>query len=313
MRKLLKIAVQMDNIATIEIAGDTTFALMLEAQKRGYEIYYYQPDNLSLYDSKVMARCCKIALNDEEDDYYKLDEEENVNLKDVDVVLIRQDPPYNMNYLTYTYLLDKITDKTLVINNPTNVRNCPEKIFVCNFAEFMPPTAISADMQIIEDFQKKYGEIILKPLYAHGGADVFKVDSEDLDIVANWLLEKYKTPIIAQKFIKEVKKGDKRIILINGKPAGAVNRIPEEGTILANFVQGGQGSKTKLTKREEEICKALEKPLQDRGLMLAGIDVINGYLTEINVTSPTGIRAIDDLNGTCLEAIFWDEVEGKLS
>lgn len=309
----MKIALQMDAIGSINIDSDTTFALALEAQNRGHELYYYQPQNLSLKAGEAVANIQKITLYNEKNNHFALKNATEELLKDMDVILMRQDPPFDMNYLTYTYLLDKIHPKTLVVNNPTEVRNCPEKIFVCDFAKFIPPTLISADKNTAEDFLNQHVDIILKPLYAHGGQDVNRVNKDNFAKTFDELLGKYKTPIIAQKFIANVTKGDKRIILIDGEVAGAVNRIPPEGEILSNFVQGGTGQKTTLTKRENEICKVLKPELKKRGLILTGIDVIDGYLTEINVTSPTGIQSINRLDGVKLEEIFWNVVEKKIN
>ncbi len=301
----------MDAIESINIDSDTSFVLGLEAQKRGHNLYYYMPESLSLKNGEVFADVQKITLRREKDNHFSLSESELIKLETMDVVLIRQDPPYDMKYLTYTYMLDKIHPKTLVVNNPAEVRNCPEKLFVTNFKEFTPPTLISADIKALAAFATEQGEIVLKPLYAHGGADVFKIDG-DLEEAANNLIAKYKTPIIAQKFIKGVSKGDKRIILIDGEVAGAINRVPQDGSILSNLVQGGTGEKTTLTDREKQICEVLKPHLKKRGLILAGIDVIDGYLTEINVTSPTGVQAINRLDNVCLEADVWDVIESKL-
>ncbi len=307
----LKIAVQMDAIDSIKFDKDTTIILMLEAQKRGHELYYYQPHNLYLENGRVIARSNKITVRLQKDDYFTLGEQLVIDLSDMDVVLMRQDPPFDMNYLTYSYMLDKIHPKTLVVSNPAEVRNCPEKLFVCDFAKFTPPTLITSDKARVREFMKEQGEIVLKPLYAFGGQDVAKVTEENLDEIADKLWEKYKVPFIAQKFIAGITKGDKRIMLIDGEFVGALNRIPGEGTILSNLAQGGTAEKTELTPREIEICEALKPELKKRGLLIAGIDVIVGYLTEINVTSPTGFQAINRLNGSHIEEIFWDVVERK--
>lgn len=306
----MKIAVQMDAIESIKVNSDTTFALMLEAFKRGYELYYYQTHNVSMLGGEVLCSMQKIThLQKTQGEHFELEPVFSTNLSDMNVILMRQDPPFDMNYLTYTYMLDKIKHKTLVINDPTEVRNCPEKIFVCDFAEFMPPTLITSEVAQIKSFLDEHKDIVIKPLNAFGGQDVFRVAIEDFEQKSLELLAKYKEPIIAQKFLKNVVKGDKRIILIDGIAKGAVNRMPEEGSIRANFAQGGTGGKTTLTKREQQICKALEPELKRRKLFLVGIDVIDGYLTEINVTSPTGIQSINQLDGVCLEADFWDAVE----
>lgn len=307
----LNVAMQMDAIESINIDSDTTFVLGLEAQKRGYNLYYYMPESLSLKNGEVFADVQKITLRREKDNHFTLGESQLIRLDTMDVVLMRQDPPYDMKYLTYTYMLDKIHPQTFVVNNPAEVRNCPEKLFVTNFTQFTPPTLISADINAIVAFAKEQGEIVLKPLYAHGGADVFKI-SDDLKEVANQLIAKYKTPIIAQKFIAGVSQGDKRIILIDGEVAGAINRVPKEGSILSNLVQGGTGEKATLTDREKQICQVLKPELKSRGLILAGIDVIDGYLTEINVTSPTGLQVINRLDDVCLESDIWDVIESKI-
>ena len=316
----LKIAIQMDAIESINIDRDTGFVLGLEAQKRGHQLYYYRPFDLFLKNGEVCVNIQQLKLRREKnnhkdnhkDNHFELGPKQQISLQTMDVVLMRQDPPYDMNYLTYTYMLERIHPKTLVINNPREVRNCPEKLFIFNFPEYLAPTLISSNYRDIHEFKKEHGQIIVKPLYAYGGADVFKIDN-DLDLRLDELFLKYNTPVIAQKFLKDIALGDKRIILINGEPVGALNRIPQEGSIRSNLVQGGTAQKTTLSTREKQICMALKDELIKRELFLVGIDVIGGYLTEINVTSPTGVQVINQLYNVCLEVKFWDLIEKKLA
>lgn len=308
--KKLKIAIQMDDIKTINLDTDSTYVIALEAQSRSHELYYYNPQNLFLENGKVKANVTALTLSKQKDNYYKLGEKQTVSLNMMDIILMRQDPPYDMNYLTYTYFLEMISNDCLVLNNPTEVRNCPEKIFSCMFADLMPKTLISSDFDAVSSFFDDLGKIILKPLYAHGGCDVFLAQNkEELKDVFEKLTNKYQQPIIAQEYIANVSKGDKRIILIDGEIAGAINRLPQDGGILSNMAQGGVAEKTELTKREIHICNTISPELKKRGLFLVGIDVIDGYLTEINVTSPTGIQAINKLYNTSLEKVFWDKLK----
>lgn len=304
------VALQMDPIESIRLETDTTYILGLEAQKRGYSLLHYHPSQLSLYNGTVVANASPLTLRRDENDYFTLGEPCQVELLDCDVVLLRQDPPFDMGYLTTTYLLEKIHPKTLVLNPPAEVRNAPEKLFVCDFKEFTPPTLISADRNAIADFHREYKKIILKPLYAFGGQDVFLIE-DDLEEKIETLLSRYQVPLIAQMLIPGIAKGDKRIVLIDGEPVGALNRIPQAGNIRSNMAQGGTPIKTSLTTREHQICETLKPELQKRGLMLAGIDVIDGYLTEINVTSPTGLQVINRLDNVRLEEVFWDRVEKR--
>lgn len=308
----LNVALQMDSIESINISSDTTFVIGLEALKRQHNLYYYTPDSLYLENGEVFAYVHSLILFQNSDNYYKLGDKVKLKMKQMDIILIRQDPPFNMDYLSYTYFLDKIKHETLIINNPSEVRNCPEKLFVTDFKDFTPKTLISKNLEAIKEFHNKHINIVIKPLYAHGGADVYKI-KDDLTEISTKLITKYNTPIIAQEFIKNIDKGDKRIILIDGEYAGAVNRLPSKGSIISNFVQGGVGEKTSLSDREKQICHALKSPLQERGLFLAGIDVIDGFLTEINVTSPTGFQAINKLNNVKLEETFWNKLESKIS
>jgi len=309
----LKIAVQMDPIQRINIKGDSTFALLLEAQKRGHQLSYYTPDRLALLDGKVLASVENLSVRDVAGDHFTLSKPRRVELTEFDVVLLRQDPPFDLAYVTTTHLLERIQAKTLVINDPASVRNAPEKVFVTEFPELMPATLISRDLEEIRAFRKKHGDIVMKPLYGHGGGAVFRITPEDLnfgslyDMFANTFREQW----VVQKFLPEIKQGDKRIILVDGEYAGAVNRIPASDDLRSNMVRGGAPTATELTKREAEICKKLGPALRERGLLFVGIDVIDGYLTEINVTSPTGIRAIKTLGGADIAALIWDKIEAK--
>lgn len=309
----LKVAVQMDHISTVNIAGDTTFALSLEAQKRGHELYHYTPDRLSMRDGIVSARLEKMEVRDIKGDHYTLGEPIRRDLSEMDVVLLRQDPPFDMNYITTTHLLERIHPKTLVVNDPAWVRNSPEKIFVTEFSDLMPETLITKDPQEVMDFRREFGDIILKPLYGNGGAGVFHLADGDRNLTS--LLEMFgqlfKEPFIAQRYLKDVRAGDKRIILIDGEPVGAINRVPSETDARSNMHVGGRAEQSKLTPREREICERIGPSLKERGFILVGIDVIGNYMTEINVTSPTGIREIQRFDGTNIAALFWDAVEAK--
>ncbi|MFC0244759.1 glutathione synthase [Falsochrobactrum ovis] len=309
----LKVAVQMDHISTVNIAGDTSFALSLEAQKRGYELYHYTPDRLSMRDGVVTAKIEQMQVRDIEGDHYTLGEPVRRDLSEMDVVLIRQDPPFDMNYITNTHMLERIQPKTLVVNDPAWVRNSPEKIFVTEFADLMPETLITKDPQEVLDFRREFGDIILKPLYGNGGAGVFHLADGDRNLTS--LLEMFeqlfREPFIAQRYLKDVRAGDKRIILIDGEPVGAINRVPSETDARSNMHVGGRAEPTKLTAREREICDRIGPSLRERGFILVGIDVIGDYMTEINVTSPTGIREIERFDGTNVAALFWDAVEAK--
>ena len=309
----LNVAVQMDPIARINIKGDSTFALLLEAQKRGHSLSYYTPDRLALLDGKVSALVESLTVRDVTGDHFKLGDARRVDLSQFGVVLLRQDPPFDLAYVTTTHLLDRIKGKTLVVNDPASVRNAPEKVFVTEFPELMPPTLISRDLEEIKAFRKKHGDIVMKPLYGHGGGAVFRITPDDLnfgslyDMFANTFREQW----VTQKFLPEIKKGDKRIILVDGEYVGAVNRIPASDDLRSNMVRGGAPAATEPTKREMDICKRLGPALRERGLLFVGIDVIDGYLTEINVTSPTGIRAIKNLGGADIAALIWDKIEAK--
>lgn len=313
--KHLSVAVQMDPIEAINITGDSTFALMLEAQARGHALFYYTPHTLSMRDGIVSAVVRSVVVRDVKGDHCTLGEPERRDLSTMNVVLLRQDPPFDLSYITTTHLLERIHPKTLVVNNPASVRDAPEKIFVTEFPDLMPPTLISRDRDEIESFRKEHGDVVMKPLYGNGGAAVFKVAEKDpnfgslFDLFSVTFREQW----VIQKFLPKVVDGDKRIILVDGEALGAVNRVPAENDIRANMVRGGAARETDLTPREREICARLRPFLKERGLIFTGIDVIDGNLTEINVTSPTGLRAIKRLGGPDLAAALWDVIEKKTS
>jgi glutathione synthase len=307
----LKIAVQMDPIDTIDIRGDSTFAILLEAQKRGHALFYYIPFKLSLDGSVLRARGHDITVADTIGAHVTIGPERSVDLATMDVVLLRQDPPFDMSYITNTHLLERIHPKTLVVNNPTEVRNAPEKIWVLEFQDLMPPTLVTRDMQEIMAFRAKHGDIIVKPLYGNGGAGVFRIQPGDTNLGS--LIEMFhainREPVMVQQYRKEVRGGDKRIILIDGEVAGAINRVPAEGETRSNMHVGGVPKPTELTPRDLEICARLGPELKRRGLLFTGIDVIGPYLTEINVTSPTGIRQVKAFGGVDIAALIWDAIE----
>lgn len=309
----LKIAVQMDHVSTINIAGDTTFALSLEAQRRGHALFHYTPDRLSLRDGRVYARVEAMTLRDEKGNHFDLSEPVRTDLSEMDVVLLRQDPPFDMNYITTTHMLDRIHPKTLVVNDPAWVRNSPEKIFVTEFPDLMPETLITKDPLEVAAFRKEFGDIIIKPIYGNGGAGIFhlKDDDRNLSSLLEMFGQMFREPFIVQRYLKDVRKGDKRIILIDGEPVGAINRVPAEHDSRSNMHAGGRAEKTDLTAREREICARIGPSLKERGFILVGIDVIGDYMTEINVTSPTGIREVKRFGGADIAALFWDAVEAK--
>ena len=310
----LKVAVQMDPIQRINIIGDSTFALMLEAQLRGHSLLYYTPDSLAMQHGRVTASVQSCEVRDEVGNHVTLSSPERIDLQSVDVVLLRQDPPFDMGYITTTHFLERIHPKTLVVNDPAHVRNAPEKVFVTEFADLMPPTLITRDIFEIEAFRKEHGEVVMKPLYGNGGEAIFKVNRQDPNFssMVEMFLKASREPWVTQKFLPEVSLGDKRIILMDGVFAGAINRVPKEGEIRSNLVRGGGAQSTDITPRERDICEAIGPELKRRGLIFVGIDVIAGNMTEINVTSPTGIRAIKRAGGPDLAEIFWTCVEGKL-
>jgi glutathione synthase len=309
----LTVAVQMDPIHRIKIAGDSTFAMMLEAQRRGHRQLYFTPDQLSMRDGQVVARVQPIEVRDVEGNHFSLGETERIDLATTNVVLMRQEPPFDMGYVTATHLLERIHPRTLVVNDPAEVRNAPEKIFVTHFPALMPATLITRDKQEIEMFREEFGDIVMKPLHGHGGAAVVRVTREDPNFGSLYDLfaSMFKEPWVVQRFLPQVSAGDKRIILIDGEAAGAVNRVPAANDIRSNMVRGGAAKPADLSSREREICETIGPELRRRGLIFVGIDVIDGNLTEINVTCPTGLRAIHRLGGPDLSVPLWDKIEEK--
>src|SRR4051812_35599496 len=309
----LNVAVQMDPIARINIRGDSTFALLLEAQQRGHTLSYYTPDKLSLRGNDVVAPVQPLSVRDQEGNHFDLGEARREKLGAFDVILLRQDPPFDLAYITSTHLLERIHPKTLVVNNPSSVRNAPEKIFVMDFPDLMPPSLISRDLDEINSFRAEHGAVVMKPLHGHGGAAVFRVLPQDMNFgsLYDMFAVTFREPWVIQRFLPEVKHGDKRIILVDGEFAGAVNRVPAADDLRSNMVRGGAAQSTELSPREQEICARLGPALRERGLLFVGIDVIDGNLTEINVTSPTGIRAIARLGGPDVAANIWDAIESK--
>ena len=307
----LRVAVQMDPIERINIRGDSTFALLLEAQARGFPLSYYTPDKLALRDGVLFANVHPISVVDREGAHYRLGEARRVELASFDVVLMRQDPPFDLAYVAATHLLEHIHPKTLVVNDPARVRNAPEKLFVVEFADLMPPTLISRDLNEIKQFHAEHGDIVMKPLFGAGGAAVFRLAREDVNFGSLYDLfaTTFREPWVVQKYLPGVRNGDKRIILVDGEFAGAVNRVPQANDLRSNMVRGGAAHATELTAREREICARLGPALRQRGLLFVGIDVIEGHLTEINVTSPTGIRAVKNFGGPDIAALIWDKIE----
>ncbi|WP_455478766.1 glutathione synthase [Bartonella sp. B10] len=311
----MKIAIQMDHVSTLKIQGDTTFSLALAAQERGYSLFHYTPNCLSMRDGCVIARLESLTVRDEEGDHYQLGKSVRTELTDMDVVLLRQDPPFDLNYITTTHLLERIHPKTLVVNDPIWVRNSPEKIFVTEFSDLMPETLITKDIEEITDFRAMFGDIIIKPLYGNGGMGVFHLKKDDRNFASllEMFTQSYREPFIVQRYLDSVRKGDKRIILLDGTPVGAINRIAAEMDVRSNMHAGGRAENTDLTKRDYEICERIGPILRERGLLLVGIDVIGDYITEINVTSPTGIREIKHFGGADIANLFWDIIELKRS
>jgi glutathione synthase len=309
----LTVAVQMDPVERIDIAGDSTFALGLEAQVRGHTLIYYGPRDLTFRDGQVTARARPLALRNIKGDHFSLGEMAVVDLARFDVVLMRQDPPFDMAYITATHILERIHPKTLVVNDPAQVRNAPEKLFVTLFKDLMPPTLITSDRAEINAFRAEHRDIIVKPLYGNGGAGVFRVkeDDENLGSLLEMFTQFYREPVIVQRYVPEVRKGDKRIILVDGEFAGAINRVPAAGEARSNMHVGGRPEATTLSPREKEICAALGPELRKRGLIFTGIDVIGNYLTEINVTSPTGIWEVKRFGGADIAALIWDAIEKR--
>ena len=309
----LAVAIQMDPIDAIDINGDSTFALALEAQARGHSLYHYLPQDLSLLEGQVIAKARTLQMRREEGNHFTLGEAETLNLANVDVVLMRQDPPFDMAYITATHILEHVHPDTLVVNDPVSVRNAPEKLFVTHFEGVMPETLISSSHAEIRAFRDKYKDTIVKPLYGNGGAGVFhiKPGDENLNSLLEMFEQMFREPIIAQRYLPEVRQGDKRIILVDGEPVGAINRVPAEGEARSNMHVGGRAERSDLTAREQEICAIIGPALREQGLIFVGIDVIGDYMTEINVTSPTGIQEIDRYDGSNLSALIWDAIEKR--
>jgi glutathione synthase len=314
-RRRLHVAVQMDPIERINIRGDSTFALLLEAQVRHHELSYYTPEQMALLDGEVYATVRPLKVRDVERDHFTLGEARRSALSAFDVILMRQDPPFDLAYISATHLLERVHPHTLVVNDPAHVRNAPEKMFVTEFPDLMPPTLITRELEEIRAFRAKHGEIVMKPLYGAGGAAVFalKVGDVNFGSLYDLFAATFREPWVVQKYLPAVKQGDKRIILVDGEFAGAVNRVPQTDDLRSNMVRGGAAEATDLTDAERAICKRLGPALRLRGLMFAGIDVIGGYLTEINVTSPTGIRVIKRLGGADIAVMIWDRIELKLA
>ena len=310
----LTVAIQMDPIESIDIDADSTFALALEAQRRGHGLYHYLPQHLAFAGGRVTARARALSVRRKPGDHFNLGNFETVDLAKTDVVLMRQDPPFDMAYITATHILEHIHPKTLVVNDPVSVRNAPEKLFVTHFPQLMPPTLIASDRAAIDAFRAEHRDIIVKPLFGNGGAGVFHVgpDDDNLGSLLEMFTARSREPVIAQKYLPQVRAGDKRIILIDGRAAGAVNRVPARGEARANLHAGARAEKATLDKRDMEICEAIGSVLRAKGLVFVGIDVIGGFLTEINVTSPTGIQEIGRFDGTDLAALIWDAIESRV-
>ncbi|MDP5306357.1 glutathione synthase [Paracoccus spongiarum] len=311
----LYVALQMDPIEHVAIEADSTFRIALEAEARGHRLFHYTVDNLRYDEGRVTAWGRPVTLRRKQGDHVTFGDWAELDLADADVVWLRQDPPFDMAYVTSTHLLDRVHPATLVVNDPFWVRNCPEKLMVLDFPELTPPTTIARDAAAIRRFRDRHGDIIVKPLYGNGGAGVFHLDPDDRNLSA--LLELFaginREPMIAQKFIHAVSKGDKRIILVDGEPVGAINRVPQQGEARSNMHVGGRAEKVGLTEREHEICRALGPVLREKGLIFTGIDVIDGWLTEINVTSPTGIQELERFDGVNAAALIWEAIEARLA
>jgi glutathione synthase len=311
---VLKVAIQADPLETYDISGDSTFALMLEAQRRGHSLFYYHVKTLAWRDGQLSAAGQTVRVMDQNGSHFTAGHTQRIDLASQHVILMRQDPPFDMSYITATHLLDMIHPKTLVVNNPTEVRNAPEKLFILNFKELMPPTLITRDLGELDAFRRDHGEIILKPLYGNGGAGIFKTahDDQNFASLVEMFTTMFKEPFIAQRYLPEVRMGDKRIILVDGKPVGAINRVPALHDHRSNMHVGGTAASTDITKREHEICEIIGPELKKRGLLFTGIDVIGDYMTEINVTSPTGIRQVKNFGGADIAALIWDAIETKV-
>ncbi len=310
----LKIAIQMDPIDAIDINADSSFRIAEEAQNRGHKLFYYTPDQLAYDDGKVTARGWPLTVRREEGNHFSLGDQQVVDLGDWDVVWLRQDPPFDMGYITTTHILDRLAPNTLVVNNPFWVRNYPEKLLVLDFPDLTPPTTIARDLDTLKAFRDRHGEVILKPLYGNGGAGVFRLSASDSNI--NSLHEMFtginREPLIVQKFLPDVSAGDKRVILIDGEPIGGINRVPAKGETRSNMHVGGRPEKCELTERDLEICARIGPLLREKGQIFVGIDVIGGNLTEINVTSPTGIQELERFDGINVAGRIWEAIEAKI-
>ncbi len=309
----LKVAIQMDPIAPINIDADSTFRIAIEAQERGHQLFYYTPDRLAYQEGRVTARGWALELRRNKGDHYTLGEEAEVDLSEYDVIWLRQDPPFDMGYITTTHILQMVHPDTLVVNDPFWVRNYPEKLLVLRFPDLTPPTTIARDLATLRAFKHAHGDIILKPLYGNGGAGVFRLDPNDrnLSSLHELFTGMNREPLIAQKYLSDVTNGDKRVILVDGEPVGAINRVPQEGETRSNMHVGGRAEKIALTERDREICAAIGPLLREKGQIFVGIDIIGDYLTEINLTSPTGIQELERFDGTNTAAKLWDVIEVK--
>ncbi|MEM7751393.1 MAG: glutathione synthase [Pseudomonadota bacterium] len=310
----LKVACQMDPIELIDVPGDSTFAILLEAQARGHDIFYYTPPDLTLDGQRLIAHGASLKVEDQQGEHFALTDKRTIDLKEVDVVLLRQDPPFDMGYITTTHLLERIHPDTLVVNDPAQVRNAPEKVFVLDYQDLMPPTMVTRNLEDVRAFRDKHEDIIVKPLYGNGGAGVFRLKPGDTNL--NSLVElfqlSFREPFMVQQYRDEVRQGDKRIILVDGEVAGIINRVPAEDEARSNMHVGGRAEPVDLNERDLEICERLGPALRERGLLFTGIDVIGPYLTEINVTSPTGIRQVKEFGGNDIAAMIWDAIERKV-
>ena len=309
----LKIGIQMDHISTIQIGGDSTFAMALEAKSRGHELFHFHPNDVQMRGGVVRAKMETLDVRDVEGDYFTLGAPVLTELSDLDVILMRQDPPFDMSYITNTHLLERVHPDTLVVNDPASVRNAPEKILVTEFPDLMPETLITRDFSAIKDFRNEFGDIIVKPLYGNGGAGVFRLADGDqnLSSLLEMFDDMFREPLIAQRYLSDVRAGDKRIILVDGEPVGAINRVPPADSARSNMHVGGIAEHAELTPRELEICERIKPVLQEQGFIFVGIDVIGDYMTEINVTSPTGIREVQKFSGTDIAALVLDAIEKR--
>ena len=310
----LNVAIQMDPVGPIDIDGDSTFRIALEAQERGHSLFYYTPDRLAYQEGRITARGWPLELRRLKGDHHTLGDETEVDLAEMDVVWLRQDPPFDMGYITTTHLLDRLAGKALVVNDPFWVRNYPEKLLVLDFPDLTPPTAIARDLATLRAFRDRLGDIILKPLYGNGGAGIFKLHAEDgnLSSLHELFAGINNEPLIVQKFLPEVSAGDKRVILVDGAPIGAINRVPQKGETRSNMHVGGRAEKIELSDRDREICDRIGPLLKEKGQVFVGIDVIGNWLTEINVTSPTGLQELERFDGTNGAALIWDAIDRRL-